>query len=85
MVNPIPDEPALQIGVTIDHIPEVHEVPGTVSHGMGIFRHDIRAIRLRVAPFLQRGCARVLRAVDVRVPFEKGSLVLYGTCRVLGF
>ena len=78
LVDVVPDESPLEVGIAVDGFPKVHEVAGAVAHGVGVFRHDVGAVCATVSPFLEGVLAGVLGAENVGVPFEEGALVLHG-------
>ena len=84
MINPIPDEAALQLGILVDGVPIVLEAAHTVAHSVAVFGDDVGAGVLWVAcivgEVLHRG---VHDADDVGIGSQLGTLVDHGARGVL--
>ena len=77
LVNPVPDETALQIGVGIYFAPLVPKAAGGVAHCVGVFRRANRAVAAFFAHLVEPTCAWILRHNHVGVPLHFGALVAH--------
>ena len=85
LVNPVPDEAALQLRIFVDGVPIVGEAPDAVAHGMGVFGQDEGPL-LRLAGIVGDVVgAGVHDGHDVGVPVLLSSFVDHGTIGVLAF
>ena len=82
LVGPVPDEPALDLRVALNHVPVLLEVAGAVSHRVRVLAEDQRALRVSARVVLQLIGPGVHRRVDVGVRRETRTLVLHGPARI---
>ncbi len=76
LVDPVPDEAALHVGIGVDRIPLPDEVARRVTHGVGVLRGGYGAVAAAAADRREPCGAGVLRHVHVGVPLPLRALVV---------
>ena len=87
LVGKVPDEAALELGITTDHVPIFEKFAETVAHGVSVLTHNHRLLLCRILIVIDATVIRWIHgAVDVCCALRViGLLELYGTCRVFHF
>lgn len=75
LIDPVPDEAALQVRPGVDRLPLQVERAGRVAHRMGVLRGADRTVRALLAHAAEPGGRGVLRHDHVGIPLPHGPLV----------
>ncbi len=78
LVDPVPDESALQVGIFVDALPLQPQRSRRVAHRVSVLRRHDGAVGAAASDALEPARARVLRHVHVAVPLPLRAFVTDG-------
>src|SRR5690348_1131086 len=82
LVDPIPNEAALQIGLLVNLAPVGPKISAAIAHGVFVFAHDERTrLRFRCV-FTQHAWIGIHGANDIGIGLGFGAFVLHGPARI---
>ena len=80
VVTPLPNETAAHNVVVLDELPVIFQIAGAVAHGMGVFAHQERLVRVGIQIPLQA----FHRGIHITVQVNVGEIILTLAAAILG-